>query len=130
MNQPFIFSLMEYLEQNVGSLPKPSLEWLEPEGYSVAIVQNDAPKVVKSYINGTTQHRINLELLLQTNTTQRIKALEDMESYLSIFYGMNGKRIGEHFDILRVEATTPSLRAQTENLMLRYGFSVTIVYGG
>lgn len=131
--RPFVFSLMEWLEAECIELdmPKPALEWLEPTGYSIAVVPVDAPAVEKSYINGSVQERMQLEVIAQGDVADRLDVLEDMNRLLGAFHDLVGRSLsgdGDWISVRKVEATTPSLREQTEGLVLRYGFSVTIVY--
>lgn len=130
MTKPFVFTLMDYMETKCDALnlTPPSLEWLAPEGYSVAIVQNDSQAVEKTYINGSNQYRTKVEVFFQGKVSERLTILREIRSYIGVFDGMVGQTIGDGVTIRKVETTTPSLREQTEKLILRYGFSVTIVY--
>lgn len=130
MNKPFTFTLMEHLEERCKEMGiiVPYLEWLNPDGYSVSIVQNDAPSVEKSYINGSRQYRTQIEVLAQGTADRRLAILEDLQTFMQILNGMAGLDIGDGVKVLKVELTTPSLREQTESLIIRYGFSATIVY--
>lgn len=130
MTRPFTFTLMDYLEARCSELglKVPDLEWLTPEGYSIAVIQNDAPSIEKSYINGSNQYRCQYEIIAQGSTAERLTILEDMQLLATVFNGMVGNDIGDGTAVRKVELTTPSLREQTDSLHLRYGFAVTIVY--
>ena len=130
MTQPFTFTLMGYLETASSTLKMttPQLEWLEPNGTSVSVVQTDEPTVEKAYINGSKQYRIGYEVYAQGEKADRISLIQLMDGYLQVFTDMRGNVIGDGVTVQKVETTTPSLRAQTENGVLRYGFSATIIY--
>ena len=130
MTKPFTFTLMDWLETNcpLASIETPKLEWLEPSGSSLSVVQLDEPKVEKSYINGSSQYRTGYDFIAQGNWQSRLILIEQL-SKLSVLLGsLRGTVIGDDVVVQKVEATTPSLRAQTENGIIRYGFSVTIIY--
>lgn len=128
MNKPAVFTFMEYLENVCPAygIPTPQLEWLEPKGLSIALVQTDQPTVEKSYINGTKQYRIGFNIIAQGTTKDRLELITFETKLISIFEGMVGLDIGDGLIVRKVETTTPSLEAQSENLIVRYQFSVTI----
>lgn len=130
MTQPFTFTMMEWLEANCPllSLPTPKLEWLEPEGASYSLVQVDEQKVEKTYINGSRQYRCRYDLLAQGNAEDRLTLIQNMDGIQRMLQSLPDTTIGDDVTIRKVETTTPSLRTQTENGVVRYGFSATIVY--
>lgn len=129
MSRPAVFSVMEYLEAVCPTLPAPTpqLEWLEPDGLSVALIQTTEPKVVKTYINGSTECRLAFDIVAQGKTTDRLNILTYLFKYMRLFEVMDNLEAGT-ITIKRAETTTPSLRAQTEDLTVRYAISVTINY--
>lgn len=130
MTRPFTFTMMEWLEVfcPLSEVVVPELEWLPPEGTGYSLIQLDEPKVEKSYINGSKQYRIGYDLIAQGNWQVRLTLLDQLSKLSTLIEGMRNKEIGDGITIQKVEATTPSLRAQTENGIIRYGFSVTIIY--
>lgn len=130
MTRPFTFTMMEWLEVfcPLSEVVVPELEWLPPEGTGYSIVQLDEPKVEKSYINGSKQYRIGYDLIAQGNWQVRLTLLDQLSKLSTLIEGMRGEEIGDGITVQKVEATTPSLRAQTENGIIRYGFSVTIIF--
>lgn len=130
MTRPFTFTMMEWLELACPSagVAVPELEWLQPDGTGYSIVQLDEPKVEKSYINGSRQYRIGYDLIAQGNWQVRLTLLDQLSKLSTLIEGMRGEEIGDGITVQKVEATTPSLRAQTENGIIRYGFSVTIIF--
>ena len=130
MTQPFTFTMMDYLETNCPllNLPTPRLEWLEPSETCVSLVQLDEQTVEKTYINGSRQYRIRYDLVVQGNVIDRLTMISDMTGYQHLFQTLPSVEIGDGVTIKRVETTTPSLRSQTENGVVRYGLSVTIIY--
>ena len=130
MTQPFTFTLMDWLETEcpLRNLTCPQLEWLETQGTSVSLVQMDEPTVEKSYINGSKQYREGYEIIAQGEREARLDLIRLMVSLVDLFLSLRGVAIGDGVTVTMVETTTPSLRAQTENGVIRYGFTVTIIY--
>ena len=130
MTQPFTFTLMSWLETNcaLAGIPVPKLEWLEPKGTSYSVVQLDEPKVEKSYINGSKQYRIGYDFVAQGSWQSRLTLIQNQTKLSALLETMRTKVVGDNVTVQKVEATTPSLRAQTENGIVRYGFSATIIY--
>lgn len=131
MTQPFTFTMMEYLETEcpLRSLPTPMLEWLEPTEKSTSLVQLEEQTVEKTYINGSKQYRMRFDIITQGNAVDRLTMISDMAGLQQLFQSLpNETSFGDGLTIRKVETTTPSLRAQTENGVIRYGFSATIVY--
>jgi len=130
MTQPFTFTLMSWLETNcpLVGISTPSLEWLNPKGTSYSVVQLDEPKVEKSYINGSKQYRIGYDFVAQGDWQERLTLIQALSKLSTLLDTMRGTVVGDNVTVQKVEATTPSLRAQTENGVIRYGFSATIVY--
>ena len=131
MTQPFTFTMMTYLETKCPllSLPTPMLEWLEPTEKSTSLVQLEEQTVEKTYINGSKQYRIRFDIITQGNAVDRLTMISDMTGLQQLFQSLpNETSFGDGVTIRKVETTTPSLRAQTENGVIRYGFSATIVY--
>lgn len=130
MTQPFTFTLMSWLETNcpLMGISTPSLEWLNPKGTSYSVVQLDEPKVEKSYINGSKQYRIGYDFVAQGDWQERLTLIQALSKLSTLLDTMRGTVVGDNVTVQKVEATTPSLRAQTENGVIRYGFSATIVY--
>ena len=130
MTQPFTFTLMSWLETNcpLVGISTPSLEWLNPKGTSYSVVQLDEPKVDKSYINGSKQYRIGYDFVAQGDWQERLTLIQALSKLSTLLDTMRGTVVGDNVTVQKVEATTPSLRAQTENGVIRYGFSATIVY--
>lgn len=130
MTQPFTFTMMEYLETEcpLRSLPTPMLEWLEPTEKSTSLVQLEEQTVEKTYINGSKQYRIRFDIITQGNAVDRLTMISDMAGLQQLFQSLPDVTIGDDVTIRKVETTTPSLRAQTDNGVIRYGFSATIIY--
>ena len=132
MTQPFTFTLMDWLETNcpLAGITTPKLEWLAPKGTSYSVVQLDEPKVEKSYINGSRQFRIGFDFVAQGTWQNRLTLIEQLTKLSALLETMRSTEIGDDVLVQKVETTTPSLRAQTENGVVRYGFSATMIYKG
>ena len=130
MTKPFTFTLMEWLEANcpTANIETPSLEWLNPSGTGYSVVQLDEPKVEKSYINGSRQYRVGYDFVAQGDWQNRLTLIEQLSQLSALLDSMRGTVIGDDITVQKVEATTPSLRAQAENGIIRYGFSATIIF--
>lgn len=130
MTRPFTFTLMEWLEANCpqAGIETPNLEWLNPTGTSYSTVQLDEPKVEKSYINGSRQYRVGYDFIAQGEWQNRLSLIENLSKLSALLDTMRGSEIGDGITVQKVEATTPSLRAQAENGIIRYGFSATIIF--
>lgn len=130
MTKPFTFTFMEWLETNcpLNGIPTPSLEWLKPSDNSYSVIQLDEPKVEKSYINGSKQYRIGYDLVAQGDWRERLSLIQNLSKLSTLLDSMRGTEVGDGIIVQKVEATTPSLRAQSENGVIRYGFSATIIF--
>lgn len=127
--KPIIFTLMEYLEEvcPTASLKTPAIEWLNPDTLSSSVVQLDEPTVEKAYINGAKQYRVGFDIIVQAKVANKVELIKQIYGLCYLFEDMKGKEL-DGVQILKVDTTTPSLRAQTESMDLRYGFSATLCY--
>ncbi len=130
MTQPFVFTLMDWIEAQCPSLgvPTPALEWLTPTGVSLAIRANSEPTVQKSYINGSREWRMGFDVLAQGAVKDRLPILTNLNTLTTLLLSLDNTEIGDDVKVRRAETTTPALEMQTDSLMLRYRMSVTMFY--
>lgn len=127
--------IMKLLQKSQKALQLPKslqMDYLPEKGDALSYQPDQAPKVVKSWINGSKVYSLAFSVLAVTDgsstSAPNIRAVGWLEAIGSLFEGMSNFALSDSRIVISGEMQTPAIIRRTEDGRLVYAISIEIRY--